>query len=209
MAKKKKYNYFKAYETLTELAVKEADLLKEAMVTFEHASGLSDVMEQMHDYENAGDDINHDIFEMTAMDFMPPFDREDVVQLAQALDDTLDYIDDVLGHMQIYAIKTIPENAHQYADLSRKTCKALNPAMVEFQNFKKNKKFKHLIVDINSYEEEADTLYKEAMFHLHTVENDDLMHVLVWSRIYERMEKCCDATEHAAAIMSTIMLKNV
>lgn len=209
MPKKKKYNYFKAYERLTELAVKEADLLKEAMVTFEHASGLSDVMEQMHEYENAGDDINHDMFEMTAMDFMPPFDREDVVQLAQALDDILDYIDDVLGHMQIYAIRTMPQHALDFAEVIRKACKTLNEAMAEFHNFKKSKKFRHLIVDINSYEEEADALYQEAMLHLHTVENDDIMHVLVWSRIYERMEKCCDATEHAAAIMSTIMLKNV
>ncbi len=209
MPKKKKFNYFKAYETLTELAVKEADLLKETMVAFEGADGLSDAMARMHEYEHAGDDINHDIFEMTAMDFMPPFDREDVVQLAQALDDILDYIDDVLGHMQIYAIQTMPENALLFADLIRKSCKALNAAMMEFHNFKKNKKFRHLIVDINSYEEEADALYKKAMLHLHTVENQEVMHVLVWSRIYERMEKCCDATEHAAAIISTIMLKNM
>ena len=35
------------------------------------------------------------------------------------------------------------------------------------------------------------------------------MHVLVWSRIYEHMEKCCDACEHAADIVSTIILKNI
>lgn len=209
MAKKNKYNYFKAYEKLTGLAVKESELLIEAIRTFEHASGLSDTMEQMHEYENAGDDINHDIFENAATDFMPPFDREDIVELAQALDNVLDYIDDVLGHMQIYAIRVIPERASKFADLILKSCKALNDAMEAFHGFKKNKKFRNLLIDLNSYEEEADTLYKEAMLHLHTVENDDIMHVLVWSRIYERMEKCADATEHAANILSTIMLKNM
>ena len=64
-------------------------------------------------------------------------------------------------------------------------------------------------MDINSYDEEADELYKHVLRQLHTVENDDIMHVLVWSRIYERMEKCCDACEHAADIMSTILLKNL
>lgn len=129
MAKKSKYNYFKAYEKLTGLAVKEADLLIESMESFTTAADLSAPMEQMHAFENAGDDINHDMFESAATDFMPPFDREDIVQLAQALDDVLDYIDDVLGHMQIYAVRSVPDNAMKFAHLIRKSCVALNDAM--------------------------------------------------------------------------------
>lgn len=206
---KNKFNYFKAYEKLTKLAVDEAELLIESVKNFENASAYSDTMEQMHEYENAGDDINHDIFQSAALDFMPPFDREDVVSLAQALDNVLDYIDDVLGHMYVYDIRSMPEYAIRFAELILKSCKALDKAMGEFHDFKKSKKFKHLLIDINSYEEEADQLYKEAMRHLHTQDNTEVMHVLVWSRIYERMEKCCDATEHTADIISTIMLKNV
>lgn len=205
---KHKLNYFKAYEKLTGLAVQEADLLIEAMRTFTEASGYSDTMEQMHEFENQGDDINHDIFTAAAVDFMPPFDREDVVNLAQALDNVLDYIDDVLGHMYVYDIRSMPDDALRFAELIKKSARALDHMMAEFHNFKKNKKFKQLVVDINSYEEEGDALYKEAMRRLHTVDNQDVMHVLVWSRIYERMEKCCDATEHAADIVSTILLKN-
>lgn len=209
MAKKSKFNYFKAYEKLAGLSVRESELLIESIKSFENASGYSDTMEVMHEFENAGDDINHAIFHNVAVDFMPPFDREDIVALAQSLDTVLDNIDDVLGHMFMYDIKTMPENAMRFAELILKSCKALDKAMSEFHSFKKNKKFKQLIVDINSYEEEADKLYTEAMRHLHTVENGEVMHVLVWSRIYERMEKCCDATEHAADILSTIVLKNM
>lgn len=205
---KHKFNYFKAYEKLTGLAVEESDLLIEAMRTFTEASAYSDTMEQMHEFENQGDDINHDIFTAAAVDFMPPFDREDVVGLAQALDNVLDYIDDVLGHMYVFDIRTMPEDALRFSELIKKSVKALDHMMSEFHSFKKNKKFKQLLVDINSYEEEADQLYSEAMRRLHTEDNKDVMHVLVWSRIYERMEKCCDATEHAADIVSTILLKN-
>jgi hypothetical protein len=80
--------------------------------------------------------------------------------------------------------------------------------MEEFHTFKKNKKVIQLVVDINSCEERADQLYQQTIRRLHTKNNSEFMHVLVWSRIYERMEKCCDATEHAADIVSTIMLKN-
>ncbi len=209
MAKKARYNYFKAYEKLTGLSVKEAELLIESIRDFTDASGYSDTMEQMHDFENQGDSLNHNIFQSVAVDFMPPFDREDIVALAQALDNVLDYIDDVLGHMYMYDIKTMPDYAIQFAELILRSCKALNKAVEEFHTFKKNKKFKQLIVDFNSYEEEGDRLYKNAMRYLHTEDNTDIMHVLTWSRIYERMEKCCDATEHAADIINTIVLKNV
>ena len=209
MAKKGKFDYFKAYEKLSKLSVKESELLLESVKDFKEASAYSDTMELMHEFENAGDSINHDIFQNVAVDFMPPFDREDIVSLAQALDNVLDYIDDVLGHMYVYDIKTMPDYAIQFCELILRSCKALDKMVGEFHSFKKNKKFKQLIVDINSYEEEGDALYKRAMRHLHTVDNEEVMHVLVWSRIYERMEKCCDATEHAADIVNTIVLKNV
>jgi hypothetical protein len=208
MVKKEKFNYFKAYEKLSKLAVSESSLLIESMQAFTTASEFSEPMNRMHEFENQGDNVNHDIFHSAAIDFMPPFDREDVVQLAQALDNVLDCIDDVLGHMYMYDIHMMPDDAVKFAELILESTKALNKLMEEFHTFKKNKKVIQLVVDINSCEERADQLYQQTIRRLHTKNNSEFMHVLVWSRIYERMEKCCDATEHAADIVSTIMLKN-
>lgn len=209
MAKKQKFDYFKAYERLTDLAVGESEILLEAFESFTEADALEEVLPRVHELEHKGDEINHDIFSSAATDFMPPIDREDIVELAHALDNVLDYIEDVLTHMYMYDIRTMPEDALQFARLIKKSCKALDKVAEEFHDFKKSKKFKQLVIAINDYEEEGDVLYGKAMRHLHTVENDDVMHVLVWSRIYERMEKCCDACEHAADIVSTILLKNM
>ncbi len=208
MAKKGKFNYYKAYETLTGLAVREADLLIETIKGFDGTEKLEGTMLEMHALENQGDVINHDIFSYVATDFMPPVDREDIVSLASALDNVLDYIEDVVVHMYMYNVQTISPNALGFAKLIRKSCIALDSMICEFHNFKKNKKFRQLLVDINSYEEEADALYTKAMRSLHTQKDMDVLHVLVWSRLYERMEKCADATEHAADIVSTIVLKN-
>lgn len=209
MARKKKYDYFEAYSKLTKLAVQESDCLIESLKTFTTAAELNGIIARVHELENAGDSINHEIYSAVAVDFMPPIDREDVVELASSLDNVLDYIEDVIDHMYMYDIHVIPADALRFADIIKKSCEALDRAMVEFHNFKRSKEFKQRIVDINSYEEEADVLNRDVMRHLHTVENQEIMHVLVWSRIYERMEKCCDACEHAADIMSTILLKNV
>ena len=81
--------------------------------------------------------------------------------------------------------------------------------MEDFRNFKKSKKFKQLIVDVNTYEEEADQLYLQVIRKLHTHDRENPMRVLVWSQIFDRMERCCDACEHVADTMNTVLLKNV
>ena len=81
--------------------------------------------------------------------------------------------------------------------------------MEDFRNFKKSKKFKSLIIEVNTYEEEADQLLMHVIRDLHTTDCENTMRVMVWSRIFEHMENCADATEHAADCMSTILLKNV
>ena len=50
MAKKSKFNYFKAYEKLAGLSVRESELLIESIKSFENASGYSDTMGGMHEF---------------------------------------------------------------------------------------------------------------------------------------------------------------
>ena len=209
MARKKKFDYFEAYEKLSDLAVRESELLLESFKSFDGASSLVGTLEDVHELEHQGDDINHDIFQSAAVDFMPPIDREDIVELAQALDNVLDNVEAVLQQVYMCDARVMPEDAVRFAKLVKKSCEALDKAMEDFRNFKKSKAFKQLIVDVNTYEEEGDTLYLTAMRALHTQENPDVMHVLRWSRIYSRIEKCCDACEHAADVMNTILLKNL
>lgn len=83
--------------------------------------------------------INHDIYKHVGNDFMPPFDREDIVALAGALDEILDEIEDVLQYFYMFDIHQIPEDALRFATLIRKSCKAVDAAMEDFRNFKKSR----------------------------------------------------------------------
>ena len=197
MAKKHKYDYFDAYEELSDLAVQEASVLVRAMENFTDAAALRAVLDEAHALEHAGND------------FMPPFDREDIVALAGALDEILDEIEDVLQYFYMFDIHQIPEDALRFATLIRKSCKAVDAAMEDFRNFKKSKNFKQLVIQVSDNEEEADALYVEVIRNLHVNHADEPMHVLKWSRLYAFMESCCDACEHTADLMSTILLKNM
>lgn len=208
MPRKQKFDYFEVYTQLTQLAVKEASLLVKTFNNYTDAAALPPILDEAHEIEHQGDLLNHAIFQNVATDFMPPIDREDIIELSHHLDNILDYIEDVLQHMYMYDIRTMPDFALKMADIILKSCEGLDAAMPDFRNFKKSKDFRSRIVEVNSLEEQADRFYLEAMRHLHVEDNADPMHVIVWSRTYSRMEKCCDACEHAADAMATIILKN-
>ena len=209
MGNKRKFDYFNAFEALSEVAVAEADLLIEAIEGFTEAGALGDTMTRGHELEHKGDEINHAIFKSVATDFITPIEREDIIELAQTLDDIIDYIEDVMQRFFMYDVHFMHRDASEFAGLIKQSCMALDRAMEDFRNFKKSKKFKSLIIDVNNYEEEADALFMKVIRSLHTADRENPMRVLVWSQIFDRMEKCCDACEHAADTMNTILLKNV
>lgn len=210
MAKKKgkKFDYFDAFEEQAELAVKEADLLIDVIENFKSAKAVKDIMPKAHDIENEGDKIGHEIFTAIATDFITPIEREDIMALTQYLDDILDYIEDVIQRFYMYDVDSMHKNALEFAKIMKKSCKALCRAMEDFRNFKKSKKFKELIIDVNSFEEEADELYMEIIHELHSNKSNDALYIMTWSQLYGRMEKCTDACEHAADTMRSIVLKN-
>ncbi|MCH4184637.1 MAG: DUF47 family protein [Eggerthellaceae bacterium] len=208
MSRKTRYDYFKAFEKQAELAEKEADLLIETIDTFTTAEAVMDSIPPAHEVEHQGDEINHETYMAIAVDFITPIERDDILNLSQYLDDIIDDIEDVIQLFYMMDIHLMYDNTREMACIIKKSCESLRIAMTEFKNFKKSKLFKSSIVDVNSYEEDADELYTKLIRELHTVDKDNPMRVLVWSRIFNKMEICTDACEHVADTMSMVLLKN-
>ena len=208
MARKTKFDYFDAFERQTDLAVKESELLIETIENFTTAQAILDVMPRVQQVEHRGDEISHDVFTAIATDFITPIEREDIMLLTQHLDDIVDYIEDVIQRFYMYDIHFMHDNAAEFARLINKSCVALDHAMEDFRDFKKSKPFRQSLIDVNTYEEEADVFYMKTMRDLHTKDRDNALHVLVWSQVFACMERVTDACEHAADNMRTIMLKN-
>jgi uncharacterized protein Yka (UPF0111/DUF47 family) len=79
--------------------------------------------------------------------------------------------------------------------------------MDEFPNFKKSETLMQHIITLNTLEEEGDRLYMAAMRRLHT-QTTDPVEIIAWREVYEFLEKCCDACEHAADVVESVVMKN-
>jgi len=207
VARKSHFDYYSAFERISDYAVQEADMLLDLLTDFDPEL-LGEQLPRMHEMENGADLVNHEVFTSIVTEFITPIDREDIIELTQELDNVVDRIEAVLQHIYMLNIRVIdvPE-ALDMARIIVKSAKALSLALVEFPDYKKSKTIHEHLVNVNTYEEEADAIYLETLHRLY-VENGDPIRLAAWTELFDRLERSCDSCEHAADVITTIMMKN-
>ncbi|MBR0597429.1 DUF47 domain-containing protein [Sinanaerobacter chloroacetimidivorans] len=206
MAIKKDDNYFGTFVDLVKYSCDAAALLSEIMNNF-NADELEDKMKQMHNIEHAGDVERHIMMKKLAREFITPIEREDIVAMADAIDNVTDTIEDVLMRMYMFNITSMREDALKMADIIVKCCHALEQALKEFYNFRKSQTLHSLIIEINRMEEEGDELFMKATRNLY-VHSKDPVETFAWGQTLHYMEKCCDACEDVSDVIESVMMKN-
>jgi len=206
MARKKDSNYFATFVELVNYSCEAARLLYDIMNDY-NPDELEEKMKLMHNIEHAGDVERHIMMKKLAKEFITPIEREDIIAMADAIDNVTDYIEDVLMRMYMFNIRTIREDALTMAGIIVRCCESLREALREFHNFRKSPTLHNLIVEINRMEEEGDELFVKATRKLY-VSGKDPIEVYGWGRTLHYMEICFDACEDAANIIESIVMKN-
>ncbi len=206
MAKKGDRYYFDNFVACVECSHRAAVLLGDTLKHYSKTD-MTKKREQIHEIEHEADRKKHELMNMLNKAFITPIEREDIVSLAQNLDDITDTIEDVFLRIYICNIDAVKQNAIEMTDLVIAACEALKTAMEEFPEFRKSTKLKEYLIRINDLEETGDQLYIESMRALHTG-GEDALTVIAWRDIYSYLERCMDACEHAADIVEAVIMKN-
>jgi uncharacterized protein len=191
------------------------DLFEEAGGNILRATGLLD--EMLRDFpeksalardilicEQDGDRITHDIIQRLNQTFVTPIDREDIYEMAGALDDVVDYTEEVADYLGLYKIEAPMDQAQQLAKVLHACGRQIAEAMPRLRGFKD---ISHYTVEINRLENDGDRITREAIASLFD-NGIDPMVVIRWKDIFERLEEAIDATEHVANILEGIVIKN-
>lgn len=79
--------------------------------------------------------------------------------------------------------------------------------VAEMRRFKRSKTLRERVFTINRIEQEADTMFVDALRTLHTAETDPLR-VFAWHEVYAQLEECADACEKVADVIDNVVMKN-
>jgi predicted phosphate transport protein (TIGR00153 family) len=193
--------FFDLFEEAGGNILRAAGLLESMLVTFPERNELArDILI----CEQDGDRITHDIIRRLNQTFVTPIDREDIYALASALDDVVDYTEEVSDYLGLYRIEAPMSQAQDLAHVLHSAARQISEAMPRLRGFKD---ISHYTVEINRLENDGDRITREAIASLFD-NGIDPMVVIRWKDIFERLEEAIDATERVANILEGIVIKN-
>lgn len=198
--------YYDTFVKLVDYSCQAANYLHESLERFDQQS-LETRMGEIHKIEHAADSDKHEMMKLLAKEFITPIEREDIIQLAQEIDEVTDKVEDVLLRIYMYNISSIRVEALAFTSNIVRCCKALKTAVEQLYNFRKSETIHQCIIEVNTLEEEGDKLYIDAVHSLYK-NCKNPVEILAWTETFDRLEKCCDACEHVANVVESVIMKN-
>ena len=160
---------------------------------------------QIKELENKGDDLTRQIIELLNTQYITPFDREDIYELAKAIDDVVDFIENASDLLTLYKVERPMGQSLEQCRLLVEATEHLSKALGELRGLRNAER--HL-VEVKALEDAADSLLREAIAGL--FENHvDPVEVIRWKDIFEALEDAIDACETAADVVGNIVVKNL
>ena len=161
--------------------------------------------EQVKAAETAGDDITRDLIVLLNTQYLTPFDREDIYQLATEIDDVVDYLEEASDLLGLYGVEMPTRHAVEQCAIIVKAVEQLATAC---DNLKGMKGVQQALVELKSLEDQGDRILRDALAALFRDDRIDPLIVIRWKDIYEALERALDACETAANVIANIMVKN-
>lgn len=163
---------------------------------------------RMKMFETQADDIVRDIMTRLYTSFITPFDREDISDLALAMDDVVDYMEGVVLRLDLFNIQEMRPGAIELADLTLAAVREMREMINRLPDYKRDDVVMKQAIAVGHIEDGADTVYEHALRTLFREDETRGKESLAWLRVFDRMEHCLDACDKAAGVVRNVVMKS-
>ena len=160
--------------------------------------------EVVKELEHEADRVISELLSMTNSMFVTPYDREDIVALAFAVDDVADAGENAAELLGLYLVQTPTPQALELCELLVQATEELAQLLGDM----KGKGAEQRVIAIKGIEDRGDEIARAARASLFKDDSIDPVVVIRWKDIYERLEEAIDACETAAHRVGNILVKN-
>ena len=155
--------------------------------------------------EDEGDTITRDLIQLLNTQYITPFDREDIYQLATTLDDVVDHLDEASELLELYGVESPTRQAIEQCRILVGAVEHLSVALAELKGMRG---VERELVALKKLEDEGDRVLHDAIADLFRDPRIDPLIVIRWKDIFEALEDALDACETAANVIGNIVVKN-
>jgi predicted phosphate transport protein (TIGR00153 family) len=162
-----------------------------------------DLAVQLREIEHTADVSTHTIIKKLNSSFVTPFDRDDIYDLASALDDCMDHMEEAADLIVLYRIDALPKKIGKQITILRRAAAETAEAMPRLRSLDGLSEY---WVEINRLENQADRAYRAMLADLFQSETDAIL-VMKLKELIEALENAADSFERVANTVETIALK--
>lgn len=203
----KEPKFFPILKEMADVMLVASEIMIEFIQQYDHETA-PDYYKRIKEQELKGDALSRRIFDELDSTFITPFDREDINQLANRLDDVTDCINSCAKKMVLYNPAKLPASALEISDLIRRDAICIGKAIDELDVLKKDAKMiKSHCNELHDIENKADDVYEHFIIDLFENEKDGI-EVIKLKEIMGGLEKITDVAEYVGKIIKTIIVKN-
>lgn len=168
---------------------------------------LSEFIKQAIDIEHRADEVTHQMVECLNKTFITPFDREDIYNLTEELDDIIDKVENVIHNLAIYGISPREKFLADFAAIIAKDAECLMKLVELLKQQKYTSQFRDYIIKIHDLEDQGDKLFLQTLKSLFQ-DHSEPVRIIKVKDVAEDLERVVDKFQTASNTFENILVKS-
>lgn len=200
-------NYFALFNKLADCAVKGSKVLA-MMSAVNDSEKFEQHFAEIRRIESEADGYTKEILLSLHKTFITPFDRREIRELAMALDDIIDYMEDIPQSAKIYGHTSFTPEMVALGQILLRAAEKVRDAVNMLSDMKNAERILRTCEEISAIEGEADHVMRAGMHRLFAEESD--ARTLIRSKeLYDLFEEAVDSCEDVADVIHGVVLERI
>ncbi|TRZ64691.1 MAG: DUF47 domain-containing protein [Rhodocyclaceae bacterium] len=200
-------NYFGLFNELTACAVSGARIIAR-MSLIQDPDAFDQLFNEIIKTEGEADEVTKQIFLALHKTFITPFDRWEIKELAIALDDMVDCMEDIPQRARLYGPGNFTKEMASLGQINLRAVEKVQEAVLHLSDMQHAPRILKICQEIGEIESDADRAMRAGMERLFA-EVTDARALIRAKELYELFEEAVDRCEDAADVIHGIVLERI
>jgi len=200
-------NYFNLFNELSACTVRGAKVLAR-MSSVHDPAAFKLLFDEIKKTEGEADGVTRTIFLSLHKTFITPFDRWEIKDLAMALDDMIDYMEDIPQRAELYGPGNFTPEMAALGQIALRATEKVQEAVALLSDMQNAPRILQICQEIGEIESDADRVMRAGMTRLFA-ETTDARALIRAKELYELFEEAVDRCEDAADVIHGVVLERI
>jgi uncharacterized protein len=200
-------NYFALFNNLADCAVRAAKVLA-MMTAVSDKEKFEEYFAEIRKIESEADEYTKEILLSLHKTYITPFDRREIRELAMALDDIIDYMEDIPKSANIYGHSSFTPEMVALAQILLRASEKVRETVHMLSDMKNAERILRTCEEINMIEGEGDHVMRAGMKRLFE-EVSDARAVIRSKELYDLFEESIDSCQDVSDVIHGVVLERI